>query len=45
MRLAIVQTRGFYTEGTITPEDVASNVDSIMNLDGAVLRDLENPPI
>jgi NAD(P)-dependent dehydrogenase (short-subunit alcohol dehydrogenase family) len=45
MRLAIVQTRGFYTEGTITPEDVASNVDSIMNLDNFVLRDLENPPI
>ena len=45
MRLALVQTRGFHATGTITPEDVAANVDQVMDLTDAVLRDLESPPL
>ena len=45
MRLAMVQTKGFHTTGTITPEDVAANVDQVMDMTDAVLRDLESPPL
>ncbi len=45
MRLAMIQTKGFYTTGDITPEDVAANLDSIMDTSDAVIRDLENPPL
>jgi NAD(P)-dependent dehydrogenase (short-subunit alcohol dehydrogenase family) len=45
MRLALVQTRGFHATGTITPEDVAANVDQVMDMTAAVLRDLESPPL
>jgi NAD(P)-dependent dehydrogenase (short-subunit alcohol dehydrogenase family) len=45
MRLAMVQTKGFHTTGSITPEDVAENLDAIMDTTGAPLRDLENPPL
>jgi NAD(P)-dependent dehydrogenase (short-subunit alcohol dehydrogenase family) len=44
MRLAMIQTKGFHTTGDITPEDVAANLDSIMDATDAVIRDLENPP-
>lgn len=45
MRLAMIQTKGFHTTGTITPEDVAENLDAIMDTTDAPLRDLENPPL
>jgi NAD(P)-dependent dehydrogenase (short-subunit alcohol dehydrogenase family) len=45
MRLAMIQTRGFHTTGSITPEDVAANVDAIMDTADAVIRDLEDPPL
>jgi NAD(P)-dependent dehydrogenase (short-subunit alcohol dehydrogenase family) len=45
MRLALIQTRGFHTTGSITPEDVAANLDSVMDMTDAVVRDLENPPL
>ena len=31
MRLAMIQTKGFHATGTITPEDVAANLDAIMD--------------
>ncbi len=45
MRLAMIQTRGFHTTGNITMEDVAANLDAVMDMKDAVLRDLENPPL
>ena len=45
MRLAMVQTKGFHATGSITPEDVAENLDAIMDMSDAPLRDLENPPL
>ena len=45
MRLAMIQTKGFHTSGDISPEDVATNLDSIMDTTDAVIRDLENPPL
>ncbi len=45
MRLAMIQTKGFHATGTITPEDVAANLDAIMDTTDAPIRDLENPPL
>ena len=45
MRLAMIQTRGFHATGNITVEDVAGNLDAVMDMKDAVLRDLENPPL
>jgi hypothetical protein len=45
MRLAMVQTKGFHVKENITPEDIAANLDTVMDMTDAVLRDLENPPL
>jgi hypothetical protein len=44
MRLALVQTVGITLSGGISPEDIVENLDAVMDLSGAGLRDLENPP-
>lgn len=44
MRLALIQTKGITTTGTITPEDIANNLDGVMDTTDATIRDLENPP-
>jgi len=44
MRLAMVQTRGITIGETISPEDIAANLDDVMDLSDATLRDIENPP-
>ena len=44
MRMAVVQTTGITKADTISPEDIAENLDAVMDLSGFILRDLENPP-
>jgi NAD(P)-dependent dehydrogenase (short-subunit alcohol dehydrogenase family) len=44
MRLTFIQTSGISTEGTLTPEDIAQNLDQLMDTSGASVRELENPP-
>jgi NAD(P)-dependent dehydrogenase (short-subunit alcohol dehydrogenase family) len=43
MRLALFQTTGMTAEGTITPEDIAGNLDALMDTTGAKLRDIDMP--
>ncbi len=44
MRLTFIQTKGITTTGTITPEDIANNLETVMDITDADLRDIEDPP-
>ena len=44
MRLTFIQTAGITTSETITPEDIAENLDAIMDPTDAAVRTIENPP-
>ena len=44
MRLAVIQTKGITTAGTISPEEIAAKIDAVMDTTDPTLRDLENPP-
>ena len=44
MRLTFIQTAGITTSETITPEDIAANLDAIMDPTDAAVRTIENPP-
>jgi len=44
MRLTFIQTQGITLDGTITPEDIASKLDAVMDTADAAVRNIENPP-
>lgn len=44
MRLALIQTQGIHAQGSITPEDIVDNLETIMNTDEAAVRDIDMPP-
>ncbi len=44
MRLTFIQTKGITTTETITPEDIAENLATVMDVTDAAVRDIENPP-
>jgi len=41
MRLALIETTGIATTGTITPEDIAGNLDTLMDTTGAKIVGLD----
>jgi NAD(P)-dependent dehydrogenase (short-subunit alcohol dehydrogenase family) len=44
MRLAMVQTKGITQGESMSPEDIADNLDAVLDLSDATLRDLDAPP-
>jgi NAD(P)-dependent dehydrogenase (short-subunit alcohol dehydrogenase family) len=44
MRLVMIQTKGITKGEAISPEDIADNLDAVLDLSDATLRDLEAPP-
>jgi NAD(P)-dependent dehydrogenase (short-subunit alcohol dehydrogenase family) len=44
MRLAMIQTKGITKGEAISPEDIADNLDAVLDLSDATLRDLDAPP-
>jgi NAD(P)-dependent dehydrogenase (short-subunit alcohol dehydrogenase family) len=44
MRLTFIQTSGITTSETITPEDIAENLDAVMDPTDAAVRTIEPPP-
>jgi NAD(P)-dependent dehydrogenase (short-subunit alcohol dehydrogenase family) len=43
MLLAFVRTQGITVEGEITPEDVAANIDQILDMTGSTVMHIDNP--
>jgi hypothetical protein len=41
LRLALIETTGITTSGTITPEDIAGNLDALIDTPGATVMGLD----